>query len=337
MKNRWDQIRWGSAQAGVSLSLASSGWLLSGLTPSPLINSLLPALTTLPALLPLKRRAGAFCWIVCGAVALLIVCSPAVTAVQTQLLVITVLMAGLMIALGQDMSQLPLQLQLLRAPQLNFPQLRRASEIGALLGFCLTGLIQPGVHQFIPAALLLLPLLPLACRSQANPLQSLSLPRFNREAALQGLLFGGFFGLLPLWVRSIAEGNCLNFGMVLAAYGLGRTLLNNKIPALQSSWHLYVVLGALLGLGQLLPGWMTTVLFLPIGTLAAATDRQLVARLMPNDPAQGWQMLQRSGSIGGLAGVLFMGGLAQWLGLPLSLGLQLVLFVTAPLLMRTIR
>ena len=132
MKNSWDQLRWGSAQAGVSLSLASSGWLLSGLTPSPLVNSLLPALTTLPALLPLKRRAGAFCWIVCSAVALLLICSPLASAVPTQLLVIAVLMAGLIIALGQDMSQLPLPLQLLRAPELNFPQLRRASDIGAL-------------------------------------------------------------------------------------------------------------------------------------------------------------------------------------------------------------
>ena len=86
--------------------------MLSGLTPSPLVNSLLPALTTLPALLPLKRRAGAFCWIVCSAVALLLICSPLAIAVQTQLLVIAVLMAGLIIALGQDMSQLPLQLQL---------------------------------------------------------------------------------------------------------------------------------------------------------------------------------------------------------------------------------
>ena len=82
---------------------------------------------------------------------------------------------------------------------------------------------------------------------------------------------------------------------------------------------------------------MTTILFLPIGTLAAATDRRLVSRLMPDDPAQGWQILQRSGSIGGLAGVLLMGGLAQGLGLPLALGLQLVLLASAPLLMRTVR
>ena len=51
MKGRWNQLRWGSAQAGVSLSLASTAWLLSGLTPSPLLNTLLPVLTTLPALL----------------------------------------------------------------------------------------------------------------------------------------------------------------------------------------------------------------------------------------------------------------------------------------------
>ena len=54
------QFRWGAAQAGISLSLASSAWLLSGLTSSPLINSLLPALTTLPALLSLQRRANGY-------------------------------------------------------------------------------------------------------------------------------------------------------------------------------------------------------------------------------------------------------------------------------------
>ena len=60
MGARLDQLRWSSAQAGVTLSLASSAWLLSGLTPSPLINALLPALTTAPALLPIRRRARGF-------------------------------------------------------------------------------------------------------------------------------------------------------------------------------------------------------------------------------------------------------------------------------------
>lgn len=49
-------LAWGSAQASTSLTLAAAAWMVSGLSSSPLVNSLLPALVTLPALLPLIRR-----------------------------------------------------------------------------------------------------------------------------------------------------------------------------------------------------------------------------------------------------------------------------------------
>ena len=332
---RWTQLRWSSAQAGISLSLASTAWLLSGLTPSPFVNTLLPALTTLPALLPLKRRAGAFCWIVISAMALMLLCSPLGAGIQASVAIPFVLLAGLVMALGQDFSQLPLQRQLLQAPDLSFQHLRRASELGALLGFGLTGLIRPGWHQFLPAALLLLPLLPAALQRHPPPLQALDLPKFSREAAWQGLVFGSFFGLLPLWIRSVAEGNCFNFGMVLMAYGIGRSLIN--APCRRSSWTLFGLIGGLLVVGQLLPGIISTLLFIPIGAVAAASDRQLVDRLQPDDPAQGWQMLRRSGAIGGLLGVLVMGSLAQTIGLPHALLAQVALFLTAPLVLRAIR
>ena len=335
MIGRWNELRWGSAQAGVSLSLASTAWLLSGLTPSPLVNTFLPALTTLPALLPLKRRAGAFCWIVISAIALLLLCSPIGAVIQEAWAIPVVLSAGLVIALGQDFSQLPLQRQLLQAPNLSFQQLRRGSELGALLGFGLTGLIRPGWHQFLPAALLLLPLLPAALQRQPTSLQALGLPKFNREAAWQGLVFGAFFGLLPLWIRSVAQGNCFNFGMVLTAYGIGRSLIN--APCRRSSWALFGLIGGLLVMAQQLPGIISTLLFIPIGTLAAASDRHLVDRLQPDDPAQGWQVLRRSGAIGGLLGVLMMGSLAQAIGLPQALLAQVALFLTAPLVLRSIR
>ena len=335
MKGRWNQLRWGSAQAGVSLSLASTAWLLSGLTPSPLLNTLLPALTTLPALLPLRRRPGAFCWIVISALALLLLCSPLGAGVQTAWAIPLVLCAGLVIALGQDFSQLPLQRKLLQTPDLTFQQLRRGSELGALLGFGLTGLIRPGWHQFLPAAVLLLPLLPSALQRQPNAVQAMELPGFNREAAWQGLVFGAFFGLLPLWIRSIAEGNCFNFGMVLAAYGIGRSLITAS--GRRSSWSLFGPIGGLLMAIQLLPGFISTLLFIPLGGLAAATDRQLVDRLHPTDPAEGWQVLRRSGAIGGLVGVLAMGSLAQVIGLPQALLVQVGLFLTAPLLLKALR
>ena len=332
MRGRRDQLRWSSAQAGVSLSQASSAWLLSGLTPSPLLNSLLPAITTLPALLPIRRRRGGFLLIVLSAVALLLICSPLARQMPPSLAVAAVLLAGLTIALGQDISQLPLQRELLRLRSLNFQQLRRGSELGALAGFSLTGLIRPGVHQFVPATLLLLPLLPTAFQSEDQAHGAINLPAFNLQAALQGWIFGGFFGLLPLWVRSIADGNCFNFGVVLAAYGIGRSLRSK--PPTRSGWAFYGSIAALLLAGQFLPGWLTTVLFIPMGFLAATTDRQMVQQLSPDDPAQGWQILQRSGAIGGLIGILAMGAIAQSIGLPHALLVQLALFLTAPFLLR---
>ena len=161
------------------------------------------------------------------------------------------------------------------------------------------------------------------------------MPKFNRAAAWQGLVFGAFFGLLPLWVRSVAEGNCFNFGMVLMAYGIGRTLFNASSHRYSRS--LYVLIGGLLMVSQLLPGIISTLLFIPIGALAAATDRQLVDHLQPEDPAQGWQVLRRSGAIGGLIGVLMMGSLAQVIGLPQALLTQVALFLTAPLVLRSIQ
>ena len=45
----------GASQAGASLTLASTAWMVSGLTASPLLNSPLPALGVLPLLMPLRR------------------------------------------------------------------------------------------------------------------------------------------------------------------------------------------------------------------------------------------------------------------------------------------
>ena len=334
----------GSAQAGANLSLAATAWMVSGITASPLLNTLLPALGALPFLLHLKRTARGY-WLQIVGVLILLGVSLALKPMgeYKTLLLLGSFAAVLLFQIGQEISALPLQRQLIDEAGSSMKRLRSSQEIGSLIGNLLAALLFPALRQFLPALVLLLPLAVVSSRPARRPRptgaensSSNPLP-WNRSCVLQGLVMGGLFALLALWVREIDGGRCFDFGMVLAAYGLGRTLLNNKIPALHSSWHLYGLLGALLGLGQVLPGWMTTVLFLPIGTLAAATDRQLVTTLMPNDPAQGWQILQRSGSIGGLAGVLLMGGLAQWLGLPISLGLQLVLFVTAPLLMRTIR
>ena len=41
-------ILWGSSQAGNTILLASSGWMVSGLSGSPLLNGILPTLGIIP-------------------------------------------------------------------------------------------------------------------------------------------------------------------------------------------------------------------------------------------------------------------------------------------------
>jgi hypothetical protein len=55
MHRRLLTLAWSSSQAGGTLAIGSTAWLLSGLTPSPLVNGVLPALATM-LLLPLPRR-----------------------------------------------------------------------------------------------------------------------------------------------------------------------------------------------------------------------------------------------------------------------------------------
>ena len=332
-----NQLRWGGAQAGTSLALASSAWLLSGMTTSPLINSLLPALTTLPALLPLRRRSTGFGLQLASALLMIALCVAAIAGFSTRQAwgMATLLLAALLMALGQDLSQLPLQRHVLSSGGLAFRQLRRGSELGVVAGSLLTGLIVPGVHQFLPALLLLLPLLPTALQAAAQQRDNLasSVPPFDSSAALQGLLFGSFFALLPLWIRSIAAGNCFNFGIVLTGYGIGRSLMarNLRLPGGVT----YLLIAALLMVCHATPGWLATSLFIPVGWLAAGCDLQQVERIANDDPAAGWQILQRSGAIGGLVGILLMGGFAQLVGLAFALPLQLGLFCLAPLVLRS--
>ncbi len=337
MSARLSQLRWGGAQAGITLTLASSGWLLSGLTPSPLINSLLPALTTLPALLPLRRRLAGYTLELFSALLLVLLYGAAMAGNPTDkpISIAIILVAALIMALGQDLSQLPLQRRLISPTGLRFSQLRHGSELGALLGSLLTGLLKPGLHQFLPAFVLLLPLLPTAyVRGEPNQSDG-AIPPLDVRAAIQGALFGSFFALLPLWVRSIAAGNCFNFGMVLAAYGIGRSLSQRlpKLPAALPYW----LIAALLLISHWLPGWVATALFIPLGALAAASDSVQVQRMSSDDPAAGWQILLRSGAIGGLIGILVMGSFAQMTGLSFALPLQLLFFLLAPVLIRQTR
>lgn len=329
-------LLWGSAQAGSSLTLASTAWMVSGFTPSPLVNSLLPALGTLPALLPLRRRPSGYGLQLASVVLLLGVSVAQLSArVAPPWLLVPSLLAVLLFGIGAEVSQLPLQRRLLRQPGLSIERLRQGSDLGALAGNLLTAVLFPAVKQFTPALLLLLPLanaaLPAADRAAAEaPEAAEAPPPLEPRCLLQGLLFGGLFALLPLWVRAVGAGKCFDFAMVLAAYGVGRSL-QGRLPALPGAMR-YGLMGGLLVATQYTPGWAAVLLFVPLGALAAAADGALVEQLVPlGDGALRWQVLQRSGAVGGLAGSLGMGLFAQFLGLGMAIPLQVLAFAAMAL------
>lgn len=322
----WLTTIWGSAQASASLTAAATGWMVSGITPSPLVNACLPILGLLPLLLPLPRNAR-------GGYGLQLLGLGLLLAIALKLLPgLGVAMAGLLLfGLGRQMSRLALEQHLTGTLALPYDDLRRGREIGQVSGSLLAGLLFPigqALLQFSQALVLLLPLAPTigGVNATATTEPPPKLP-FCPRSLLQGLLFGALFALLPLWVRQVATGKCLDFGLLLTAYGLGRSGFS-LLPALPTP-ALYGGMAGILALVPVLPGWAAIAGFLPLGALAAQTDGRLVAGMAATTDSERWLRLQRFGALGGLLGSLLIGAIAQGLGLERSLPLLVLAFVAA--------
>ena len=323
-----------SAQAGVNLTLAATVWMVSGLTASPLLNSLLPALGALPLLLQLKRHSRGYGLQLLAVLALIgISLAMKPMASQPSLLLLGSYLAVLLFALGQEISILPLQRHLISHAGGSMQRLRSGQEIGALIGNLLAAMLFPALRQFLPALILLLPLAVVAARRDTSDRPSpgtgaaaITLP-WSRSCALQGMVMGGLFALLALWVREVDGGKCFDFAMVLAAYGLGRALVR-WTPSMHRSLR-YLLICALLVLSQWsVPAWLAVMLFIPIGAMAAASDAALVDQLTPlGDAPLRWQVLVRSGAVGGLVGSIGLGLICQLMSLNVALPLVAAGFI----------
>ncbi|WP_094510354.1 hypothetical protein [Synechococcus sp. MW101C3] len=200
-------LAWGSAQASASLTLASAAWLVSGLTASPLINSLLPVLATAAALMPLPQQPLLGSLLQLLATLLLLAIGlhgqnldPATATASATgaasaavgggvvLPLALALLAVLLFGLGLQIGQLPLQRFLVGVQGISMRRLRSGSELGALLGHLLTALLFPigkAVLQFSQALVLLLPLLPAALLSRRPGRRHLP-PRSGPDLASAG-------------------------------------------------------------------------------------------------------------------------------------------------------
>lgn len=353
MQRRLLTLAWSSSQASGTLAIGATAWLLSGLTPSPLVNGVLPALATLPLLLPLPQRIRLGSLLQLLSLLLLL----AVAAGLLGRSVLAPLLGIALLAVGLRLAQDPLQRQLHGRWGVPIGQLRAGAEAGRLTGNLLTALLFPigkALLQFGSALVLLLPLAPLvgalragghreeqregdaegaavaaAATAATEPAPWLLEP----GGVLQGVLLGGLFALLPLWVRQQAAGSCFDFGLLLTAYGLGRTgaeawglRLPPRLP--------YLLMAAVLLATQFVGGWGAVLLFVPFGLLAAVADARLALGVDPaGDLQQNWSVLERSSALGGLAGSLGMGLVAQLIGLGGSLPIQLAAFLGAAVLL----
>lgn len=349
---RLQTLAWGSSQASAALAISATAWMLSWITPSPLLNGLLPATATMAALLPLRPRTGLGVTLQILALLGLLVVAIQLEPMPGRLPALITLGAMLLWAIGNQLSLVGLHHHLLTTAAMPLSALRTSGETGHLLGYLLMGLLFPlgqSLSQFSAALLLLLPLLPTVLRARqswhvapdpggALPLSAAS--HLDRRALLQGILFGGLFALLPLWVRLNAQGTCLDFGMLLTAYALGKTaaaavgerswLGSPRSPATACA-H-YGVMGLLLIASQLLPGWAAVGLFLPFGLLAGLRDQGLLLACRTADGLPDLAGFERSGAIGGLVGALAMGLLSQLLGFTWALPLQVAGFLLAAML-----
>ncbi len=353
MQRRLLTLAWSSSQASGSLTIGATAWLLSGLTPSPLVNGVLPALATLPLLLPLPQRIRLGSLLQLLSLLLLL----AVAAGLPGRSLLAPLLAIALLAVGLRLTQEPMQRQLHGRWGVPIGELRAGAEAGRLVGNLLTAVLFPigkALLQFSSALVLLLPLAPLvgalqtgghreelgdgdaeatAVAAAATAAEEPAPWRLEPGGVVQGLLLGGLFALLPLWVRQQAAGSCVDFGLLLTAYGLGRTgaeAWGLRLPARLP----HLLMAAVLVATQFVAGWGSVLLFVPFGLLAAVADARLALGVDPSgDLQRNWTVLERSSALGGLAGSLGMGLVAQLIGLGGSLPIQLAAFLGAAVLL----
>jgi hypothetical protein len=350
-------LSWSSAQASGSLALGSTAWMLSGLTASPLFNGLLPTLVALVTLLPLRARTRLGVLLQLLALLLLLGVAVRIKPGAGMPEALLTLLAVVVWIVGQQLSLNAVRRQMLLALGVPLRWLRWGTETGQLLGHVLTGVLFPlgrALAQFAVALVLLLPLLPpipddhhegalIAREAGVEPAPSGAAVggiRLEQRLLLQGLLFGGLFALLPLWVREQGRGSCFDFGMLLTAFAVGRlgaAALSERIWPLHAPSRSilalqYGCLALMLVLSQWLPGWGAVVLFLPFGMLAGLIDHGL---LMDSPCRDGGlpdlDGFERTLVLGGLIGSLLMGLLSQRLGLAWALPLQVLAFALAAL------
>ena len=321
---------WASSQAGSSLFLASSAWMVSGLTPSPLINSFIPVVAAIPILINIKERLEGY-WLQAGSIFCLLIASWLYSddGISKVALIITSFLAIFLYYVGIEVSNVQLQKNIILSSGVRFKTIQICTEIGSLVGAILTAVIFPAVSQFIPALILVLPLasciygtktrITVESTTDESSILPNSKTTIKPLCFLQGFVLGGLFAVLALWVRVIDGGKCFDFGVILACYFLGKSLVSIA-PKFKLKYS-YVIIFTLLISCQLISlRWVSVLLFIPVGMLISSTDFSIASIFSDKDKLlEGWKTFQDQSALGGIAGGLALGSICQAIGLEYAL------------------
>ena len=321
---------WVSSQAGSSLFLASSAWMVSGLTPSPLINSFIPVVAAIPILINIKERLEGY-WLQVASILALLVFSWLYgdDGIGKSALVVISFLSIFSYYLGIELSNVPLQKNIISKSNIRLRLIQICTEIGSLVGAILTALIFPAVSQFIPAFVLVLPLALYAYKAKVKSVNKMPNDEFTQSSNsnialnpvcfLQGFVLGGLFAVLALWVRVIDGGKCFDFGVILACYFLGKGLV--EMAPKFNLRYAYMVVFSLLIACQLMPlKWISALLFIPIGMFINSTDLSIASALSEKEKlVEGWKAFQDQSALGGIAGGLTLGSICQVIGIEYAL------------------
>ena len=202
-------ILWGSSQAGNTILLASSGWMVSGLSGSPLLNGMLPAFGIIPLFLGLKQnRNGYFFQIISATLLIGLAWLPIESGPSKSIVLVGTFAALLLHGTGKALSSRSLKKDLLDRPGSSSEKLRVGQDLGFFIGNLITAMLFPAIRQFLPGLLLLLPITSSLNKNTqgSQPIPAQERPPLHGLCCLQGLVIGSLFALLALWVREIDGG-----------------------------------------------------------------------------------------------------------------------------------